>query len=104
MRAANTQCNVAGFRPGTYILRIGHYQGRFTPTFDKAKNIDVELRDSGASIALYMESDVTYFKIGSYGYLAGEFWNVFAIDGRTRKITECTPALCPAPALGLIAR
>jgi hypothetical protein len=93
-----------GFRPGNYIVRVGHYQGRFTPAYDKVKNIDNELKSSNAEIVLYMGDDETHFRVGSYGYLAGEFWNVFAIDGTTKVVTECNPILCPSPAVGDMVR
>jgi hypothetical protein len=94
----------AGMRPGNYIVRVGHYQGRFTPAYDKVKNVDNELKNSNAELVLYVGEEKRYFRMGNYGYFAGEYWNVFAIDGATKVVTECNPTLCPALALGVMAR
>jgi hypothetical protein len=89
-----------GFRPGYYIVRVGHYQGRFAATYDKVKSIDNELKNSNAEIVLYSADKRQRFRVDSYGYLSGEHWNVLAIDGTTQTVTECNPVLCPAPPVG----
>lgn len=71
--------------------------GRKSDEYDKKTNHDGALARSGALVTMYIEDTTHYWQIGKYGFQDGEFWNIAAMDGETRKVTECTPALCPSP-------
>lgn len=83
---------VSGFVKGKYIVRAKHFGGQHD-SVDKS-NHDVLLETSKAIITMYEGSKTRQYELGMYGYLSGIYWHILAIDGETRKITQCTPSVC----------
>ena len=97
--------NAAGFGPETITagsLRSGRYRYRVSEYQGYDDNRD-RLKNSEAQVWLYTATGVTIFrasKAGSEseptgaGFLKGESWYVFTIDGATGKVYPCETQTC----------
>jgi hypothetical protein len=84
---------VEGFIPGEYVVHAKHFRG--FGCVNKRTNFDECLAKSHAVVSFYMDMGQYRWEVGKHGYVHDINWVIAKIDGATRKVTMCTPQLCP---------